>query len=468
MKRYLLFLSIVFTSGYYKSSGQGYLGVATSDYSAVDGLYLNPSSIADSRHKFSFNLYSHNAFANNNQLKFDYPQLIKDARQGDTLILNSYLRAIDNKKVDLTIPFMEIRGPSMFYSFKNRSAIGLVTRMRLLNQFHDMDGHFYNIISQGLDIEGNSFNINSQVPYYWTSHLVTDLGLSYAMVLMDNGTHFLKGGVTAKLYRGNDMLYMNGDGINGTYYIEEDSLTIDNLNYTLSTNLGNARSNELDNFNTLGGFVDEFFGESAGTGFGGDIGFTYEYRPDSALSGKGKSVNYKYKLTLSVLDIGKVKYKNIQEMEVTGTGNISNVGDFDFGNYDVVVDQLNAAGLKVSESSDNTVKVYLPTSGIIGADMYIKNNWYVNTTYLFSFFRDKTVPGNHYSGQISLIPRYQSRHFDAGLPLTYNSGSKDIKVGLGLRAGVLTLGSDDLLGLISSESYGFNFYFGLRFNLIKK
>jgi hypothetical protein len=39
---------------------------------------------------------------------------------------------------------------------------------------------------------------------------------------------------------------------------------------------------------------------------------------------------------------------------------------------------------------------------------------------------------------------------------------------LGLRAGILTLGSDDLLGLISSESYGFNFYFGLRFNLLKK
>jgi hypothetical protein len=333
-----------------------------------------------------------------------------------------------------------------------------------------MDGHFYNIISEGLEIEGNSFNINSQVPYYWTSHLVTDLGLSYAMVLMDKGNHYLKGGVTAKLYRGNEMLYMNGNGLNGTYYIDEDSLTIENMNYTLNTNLGNARSNELDNFNTLGGFIDEFFGKPAGTGFGGDIGFTYEYRPDStiALSGKGNSASYKYRLTFSVLDIGRVKYDNIQEMKVTGTGNIANVGDFDFGNYDVVVEQLNAAGLSVTESSNKTVKVYLPTTGVFGADLHLKNNWFVNTTYLFSFFRDETVPGNHYSGQVSLIPRYQSRHFDAGLPITYNSGSNDVKVGFGLRAGILTLGSDDLLGLISSESYGFNFYFGLRFNLLKK
>jgi hypothetical protein len=470
MLRKELLLLTLFSAISSISFSQGFLGIANSDYSAVDGMYINPSAIADSRYKFSFNIYAHNAFANNNQLKFDYPALIKDARQNDTVVLNNYLRAIDNKKVDLTLPFLEIRGPSMFYSFKNKSAVGLVIRTRLLNQFHDMDGHFYNIITQGLDIDGNSFNINSQVPYYWTSHLLTDLGLSYAMVVMNKGSHFLKAGVTAKLYRGNEMLYMNGNGINGTYYIDEDSLTIENMNYTLNTNLGNARSNELDNFNTLGGFFDVFFGKPAGSGFGGDIGFTYEYRPDtiSSPSGKFQSGKYKYRLTFSVLDIGRVKYDNIQEMKVTGTGRIANVSDFNFANYDEVVEQLTEAGLTVTELSSKTVSVRLPTTGVFGADMQLKNRWYLNTTYLFSFCSNKNTPGNHYSGQISLIPRYQSKHFDAGLPLTYNSSSEDIKVGLGLRAGILTLGSDDLLGLISGESYGFNFYFGLRFNLHKK
>ncbi len=478
MKKYFTLALFYLLISTYQTNAQGYLGVANSNYSAIDGLFLNPSSIADSRHKFSLNLYSINAFGNNNELSFDYRNLIKDGRNKDSIQLGRYLKSIVNKNIDLTLPFLEVRGPSLFYSINKKNSIGLITRMRLLNQFNNFDGQVFNALAHGYVNTGNAFAVNDKSPYYWTSHLVTDLGISYATVLLDNGKNFLKAGVTAKLYRGSAIVFMDGKNIDGTYYPQPDSLAVNSVDFTLKTDIKNDKANQLNNFNSYSGFYDQFFGKSAATGFGGDLGLTYEYRPDAesyyyTMDGDNhvydNTVNkYKFKVTASVLDIGYLKYKNIRELHVTGSGQLPNLDNFDFSNYSVVKQQLADAGFTLDERFNKTLVVNMPTSAVIGLDVKAAKNIYVNATYLQSVVNKKESAGNYYASQVSLVPRYETRLFDVGIPITYNASSKDVKAGLGFRIGFLTIGSDDLLGLTSSKSKGFNFYFGARINIANK
>ena len=183
MKKLLLISLLLFT-GFYRSSAQLNFGVAHSNFSGTQGMYLNPAAI----------------LANNNQAKFDFNRLFKDARSSDSLKLGNYLRSLSGTNLNMILPYAEVRGPSLFYSIDRRNTIGLNTRVRLLNQFEDFNGDVFNAVLHGLTNSGNSFSVNNSTPYYWTSHLVTDLGLSYGVVLMDKGKDFVKAGITAKFY----------------------------------------------------------------------------------------------------------------------------------------------------------------------------------------------------------------------------------------------------------------------------
>jgi hypothetical protein len=67
----------------------------------------------------------------------------------------------------------------------------------------------------------------------------------------------------------------------------------------------------------------------------------------------------------------------------------------------------------------------------------------------------------------ALTPRYESRWFMAALPVSLYNKS-DLHVGLSLRLGVLTIGSDDLESLfIPGKLAGTDLYMGLRLSNFK-
>ncbi|MBL0031584.1 MAG: OmpA family protein [Bacteroidetes bacterium] len=474
MKKLLLISLLLFT-GFYRSSAQLNFGVAHSNFSGTQGMYLNPAAIADSRHRLAFELYSVSFLANNNQAKFDFNRLFKDARSSDSLKLGNYLRSLSGTNLNMILPYAEVRGPSLFYSIDRRNTIGLNTRVRLLNQFEDFNGDVFNAVLHGLTNSGNSFSVNNSTPYYWTSHLVTDLGLSYGVVLMDKGKDFVKAGITAKFYRGNAFLNMSGTSLDGTYYSDGDSLVVNDADFTMSSNLTDEKANQLRNFGTVSNFFDQFFGKSAGTGFGGDVGVIYEYRPDhesyyydmdNETHIYDREVNkYKFKASLSVLDIGKVRYKDVQSIHVTGSGTITNVNEVHFNNYSELNDNFTSFGLTVDSVTGQTVDVKLPTTLVAGVDYKFINHVYGNLTYMQGVVTDMKVPGNYYYNQVTLTPRYESKRYDIGVPVSYNMMSEDVKVGFGARVAFFTIGSDDLLGYFGSNSKGFNVYFGIRANI---
>jgi hypothetical protein len=81
---------------------------------------------------------------------------------------------------------------------------------------------------------------------------------------------------------------------------------------------------------------------------------------------------------------------------------------------------------------------------------------------------DRQNFGNSFYDQLSLTPRFDSRHYSLAVPLTYSWLTGNMKAGLGIRYRGFYAGSDDMLVLFSKKQYGINIYAGANYTLHKK
>src|SRR5690606_36037777 len=129
-----------------------------------------------------------------------------------------------------------------------------------------------------------------------------EIGASVAREVLAVGPHHLKAGITLK--------YLAGAG-NGTINIDKLHATLDVDQVKEDAYLTDAKGAIGMNF--AGFSVSDFdvndLTKFTGRGFGIDLGAVYEYRP-------GADQNYKYRVGLSLLDAGKIKY----ERDVTRSG----------------------------------------------------------------------------------------------------------------------------------------------------
>lgn len=453
----------------YIGSAQRYLGIATSNWSGTNGMYLNPANIADSRHKFTIDLFSVNLGVNNNMAEF------KDGISGmfnlSDSINASDIFAFDNSKSEfsLLLPYVEIRGPGAMVSINSKHSIAISTRVRVINQFHNFNQDLYrNLVDQSFRnapgqpvyaIRANEFNL--------TTHAWSEIGLSYGGVIYDGGKHVVKGGITLRYLRGSAYLSFTSDGLSATAYPTSDSMVLSNTNISYGSNVAN------------GSFGSDFSDliKGNGRGFGGDIGFVYEWRPDAGsekykydMDGETGVINrgmnkYKLRVSAAVTDFGSIKYSdnnfttNIrtiagQTAVIKGSELIDSIS-----NYNDLRTYAANNNLAVDSGTNNaTSTLVLPTSIVASVDYHAVSNLYVNAMFVGNM-ASRTKYGNSVYGQFTLTPRWDTRVFSAGIPLTYDFLTQSLKYGLGLRVGGFFLGSDDLAGVFG-DAKGVNFYFG--------
>src|ERR1043165_4215668 len=202
---------------------QRYYGIGTSNWSGTNSIYLNPANVADSRHRFTIDLFSFNLGVDNDKATLGSSKLFK----GDSLNVGSLLQFKgDTKSFNLTAPYVELRGPGFMYSINKKSGIALTTRVRLYNQFQDFDRKLYGIIadesyrnsSGDVDVNAGKFN--------WNLHAWTEIGGTYGRVLMDKGKHMLKAGATVRYLGGVSYVNLLANSLAGHYYRGKDSMYI--------------------------------------------------------------------------------------------------------------------------------------------------------------------------------------------------------------------------------------------------
>ena len=459
-----MFLCICLTVLSFTGRAQRNYGVATSDWSSMNSLYLNPANIAGSHEKITISLFSLNLGVDNNLGTFtsigNIGNALKSNDSGSST--SSLFQNSGRKTFSMLAPSLEIRGPGILVKINDRQSIALTTRIRAINQFSNFDQSLYNTITNTGYKPGNNYSISAQ-NFNWTAHLWSEIGITYGIVLIDQDNSQLKAGITLRYLGGIGYLSLKGNNLDLNYSSGKDSFYASNSDLEYSSNVVSTRSAIFNGVNASD-LLGNFFGSKQGGGLGSDLGLVYSFNPggsDKYGDDNANGKTYKLKLSVAVTDVGSINYKQQYNstLNVTGNGYITGSGlannvknATDFRNY------LVGQGF-TGDTSAQATKVYMPTALLISADYQIYQRFYVNATY-FDNLANRQSYGNSYYNQVTVTPRYDTKLITVGIPITYSMLANDLKMGLGLRIGGFFMGSDDMLALVSKGQYGFNFYLG--------
>ncbi|MCR6719051.1 MAG: DUF5723 family protein [Chitinophagaceae bacterium] len=277
---------------------QEFSGVRTGNYTGVNGVFYNPANIADSRHKWQFNLVSFHALVGNDKASFSLSDLT-NSFDGDEL--EDQLTG-NGSGLTSAMVYTNIHGPSLMLTIDKKSSIALTTRARVLMNAIDIDGELAKRIIDDADDGDGNFNIASAARMRVNMNAWSEFGFTYSRVLMENGPHFLKGGITMKYLAGAANAYIGIDNLTGQ--VTEDIITgnsyLSNASGRMQLGFGGVSLNDFE-LNDLTSFKS--------TGFGADLGLVYEYRPASLNDYDVASNKYRFRVGLALLDAGSISYK---------------------------------------------------------------------------------------------------------------------------------------------------------------
>lgn len=455
--KYKIIIFFVLINGFYHLGAQSYIGFLTDNYAGINSVIVNPANIVDSRFQTDINLMGVSAFGGNDYYNMNIFKAIRNDNYDFEQTERFHPKFNNNGEANV-----DVMGPSFMFNINNNNAVGIFTRARTFININGVNGQgLYAIGEEEQDyiMSRDNFNGFGQA---WA-----EVGISYAKVLINDRVNFLKGGLSAKYLRGAGSSHVAAKKVSIIY----------DADGSLHSNGGTTGS-----FTTAGQVVlgrsDDFEGESyeyklpiASSGFGFDIGFVYEWRPNhrdyrprkvwpDRLTYKEQN-KYKLKIGLSITDIGFIDYKNgMQDIfDVTNT----NVSEEAFENADGFYDAL--TDLYTLTNSSIGYSTVLPTAFHFNADWSFSNNFYLNVNTDLSLTSKNKLNKSTISDIISLTPRYESKWFSFYMPFSIIQ-YVGFEAGAGLRFGPLYVGSGSLFtNVLSDKSKGANFYAGLKMPL---
>ncbi|WP_053976977.1 DUF5723 family protein [Mangrovimonas xylaniphaga] len=420
----------------FSMQSQNYVGFNIDNYAGIHSVLVNPSNVVDSPFKTDINFFSFSSFAGSDYLSFNFKDLFKSNGEFD-FEEDSNTTASNNNNFFLN---MDALGPSFMMNITPKHSIAITTRARSFLNLHNMNGKLFDDLENGFeddeDIDININNLNGTV------HVWGELGLSYGTVLLDKQHHFLKAGVTLKYIQGAGSIYINADQIQGHYSADTDLLTTTgNLNYA----------------STQGFDTDDLDLSNLSTGFGADIGATYEWRRNAVIDSTSKKLkDYKLKVGVSVTDIGSVTYKGTTETSYD-LNNIVNTDEFEDKEVEDILDEYYDYTEKLTDS-----KIQLPTALHFLADYSIVKSLFVSVQGSFSLTDKSNSTASSIINAITIAPRYEIKWFSFYLPASFREYG-NFAWGCGLRAGPLMVGSGSILSnAFSKSTKTADIYLGLK------
>lgn len=459
MKKITLVVLFIVSSFYVKA--QSYIGFLTDNYSGVNSVIANPANITDSRFKLDINLVGASFFAGNDYYGVNVMDALKDDYSFDAEAKKSPTTD-NNAAINV-----DIMGPSFMFNLNKKSSIAVFTRLRSMTSINEINGTTIDALdndaSEDFNINEGDFNI--------FTHAWAELGVTYARTLMNKEQHFLKGGLTIKYLQGGGSGYARGKNVKVDYDADGTDLgggeTTGNI--ISSGEISYGRSDDFDN-------EDYEFELTDASGFGVDLGFVYEWRPNHAdyveTNSNGDSYvrkdknKYKLKLGLSITDLGGITYDDGLDDTYNIDSEINNptgISEDDISDADDFYDILNS--FYTLEESSKGIKANLPTALHFNADWNFSGKFYANLNTDFSLIAKGKDDASRISNVVSLTPRYESRGFSFYLPLSVIEHN-GFQAGAGFRFGPLYIGSGSVLSVLTSDNTkGADFYMGSKISI---
>ncbi|WP_276480070.1 DUF5723 family protein [Paraflavitalea pollutisoli] len=452
---------------------QDFTGYRTGNYTGVNGVFFNPANIADSRYRWDVNLFSVSVLAGNNQASFKLSK-IGDSFNADSLENQLYGKNAGGTSGAMNVGFL---APSFLFNVSPKTSIALTSRARVMANVQDIDGTLLQQVVDGYTSDaGLPYSITSGKNMFVNMNAWAEFGASVGQVLYDGDKHFLKGGLTLKYLAGVANNYIQLKNFAATINEDKASSRAYLSNTTGRIGIGFG-GNSFDDFEASN--LTKF--ESSGFGF--DLGFVYEFRPDHAkhrtsdnYGWKRNENKYKLRVGVALLDIGSIRYKRdlsrsaAYDLGVTGSERyyLSELNDVDLDDYKQHFDSRPQFFTPVAGSAENEYKVALPTTIQLDVDYNIHNGFYVSAAGQFSLVSSDNKPYNsQYQNAFTVTPRYESRLFSAFLPLNYNELTK-FNAGISVRFGPVFIGSGSAITALLDESKQLDAHIGVRFGVLHK
>jgi outer membrane protein OmpA-like peptidoglycan-associated protein len=468
------------------SWAQGWIGLANSNYAGTNGLYQNPSSIADSRQKFFINLSGADVNFYNTYLEVKTPytpwQLLRNNVgdeyrdvNGNVQFKPEYLTEMLDGRTKFVTASGEVRLPSFMVALGPTRALAFSSRVRGFAQASNVSEPLARLIRYSLDdaqrlglanqvLSDNGFNLSVNAYH--------EFALSYAQNFTDNTVHFLKGGLTLKYLAGLGSAYVNNKGVSYQVY-NGDSIEVRDRNVTYGST--DYRYYQRDDFKV----TDLYGSQRLGWGFGGDLGLTYEWRPDAdkySYKMDGESWvdhtqnKYKLKVGLALVDLGGIVYDNPNYVRQAGMGS---AGTVQWGSLDTIqyrqlagIDELMQRTMRLNVQTKSFTSV-LPAALHLNADYRFREHFYLGAAWTQNLLPTSTT-GSRAISSLALTPRAEFSQAEVAFPVILANDYRKVQLGAMLRLGPLTVGSDNLGGVFGAGAItGYDLYASVGFGLSK-
>ncbi|MDT7829122.1 DUF5723 family protein [Pricia sp. S334] len=437
-----LALSMIFVMCHLALFAQSYIGHTMDNYAGVHAVAYNPANVFDTPFRSDINLVSASGYLGSDFIGLSFSEFLSSGGEFD---FDSDAERFPSE-TNHFFTTIDALGPSFLINLGDQQSIALTTRVRGLFNLNNIDGNLYERISDGFDI-GNDFEFDSK-NLNATAHVFSEIGFTYGRELLRTQDQFLKGGITLKFLMGAGGLFASSPELSGNFNgVTNQLVTQGSLSY------GSTPGFESDSpeFNELQG------------GFGADIGVVYEYRKrimDGRIQGQ-RVQQYKFKMALSLTDIGSINYKNSENTLYDANGDV-NALEFETKDLEEVLED-NYPGTTVTGDQ----KIALPTALQIMADYYIGSRFYVGLHTGLSMRGSGNSHTNNLVNTTTVAPRFESKWFSMYSPIGLRQYG-DFAWGLGFRMGPLTVGSGSILtNLFSDNSKNADVYLGLKIPLYK-
>jgi len=425
----------IFTFLFLSVLSQDKIGISNSNYSTTNSILLNPSASSDSKTFLQINWAGANAFVFTNQA-FIPDFSVKQAFAGNI----QYPQLASLKKKNFLYANASVDGPSAILSYKNIGA-GFYSRARTIVDVRNIPYELGIAIAendtvylaQHLEVELKNVKASEMT---WLEY-----GANFSIILHQHGTKLIAIGGNLKYLTGINIAYANLSTFKSQI-----------VDTTLA----------IEKFKAKVRFTSPRWDRGRGVGL--DLGITIKKTLEyvDAYSShspkyKCKVIDYKYKLALSLLDIGYIRFfRDTYTANMGGTAYIDRYMD-ESAIYDI---------FEPSFKENKPIWAILPSAASAQFDYNFNHHFYLNITAIQGLTTPNMV-GVQRQNVISLTPRYERKQIEVAMPFSLQR-YKYPQLGLAVRYRNIILGTDNIIPFIKeNNTYGGGFYFNIGFALYK-
>lgn len=451
--------------------GQEMLGLGFSNYSGISGKNINPAFLTGSKVYLDINLAGAGLSVENNFIYLPNQNgNIWTILHGDTLPqiygpygYNGYFTYLPKKSYYSASQMATVMGPGVMIQY-GKQAYGISVSARSYGSMYRFPGQLLReLYSHKINnqVTGTEYNLKK---FGLASLSWAELSFNYAYDFYQRYGTKLTGGIEFKVLYGAEGAFVETH--NFKYHtVSQTSIQIDTLNTTVGMSLPVNYSNSNADLNPW----------HKGHGIGFSIGFTYTKELNNAEPKEKNSFcanpyeDYKYRVGLSILDVGSIRFKNNTRLYHIHTSNVTaDINQFNlYNNIDATLNSMMTL-LQVDTTKalvDSTIKMSLPSALSLQMDYRLRKYIYVSGFWIQPLrFSKKSL---RRPAELAVIPRYDTRWVGVSVPVSLYD-YQQLRLGLALRIYSVTIGTEKLGTLMGfGKLDGLDAYFDIKFNIDK-